>query len=91
MLTCGSRDGETMPSNNSSGSMKKLRPLEIITGRTIASRSNQMVAQAILEPVHQSHQDGGNFSDLRIMLSLPIIEERSLKFLEELTMRTKIS
>jgi hypothetical protein len=64
MLTCGSRDGETMQKDNSSGSTKSPRLSEINNGRTMPWRSKAMVAVATLELLLVSLQDGGNYSDL---------------------------
>jgi hypothetical protein len=64
MLTYGSRDGETMQKDNSSGSTKSPRLSEINNGRTMPWRSKAMVAVATLELLLVSLQDGGNYSDL---------------------------
>jgi hypothetical protein len=62
------RDGERMPDNNSSGSMRFPRPLEITTGRTIALKFKAMVAAAISELFQASTQDGGSCSDIKMAL-----------------------
>jgi hypothetical protein len=63
--TWSSRDGERTKDNNSSGSMKNLRPSEITTGRTIALTSKVTVAATTSEPSQVSTQDGGRCSDTR--------------------------
>jgi hypothetical protein len=61
--TWSSRDGERIPDNNNSSSMRSPRLSETTTGRTTALIFKAMVAQTISELHLASTQDGGRCSD----------------------------
>ena len=61
--------------------MRLQRPLKTTTGRIIASISKAMVIVTILEQLLVLIPDGGNFSEIKMDMSL-MKEERLLPFKE---------
>jgi hypothetical protein len=86
MLTCGSRDGETMLKDNNSGSMRSQKPSETTNGRTTALTFKATATATISEQSLASTQDGGRCSDTK-MDTFQTKEERLLLLAVDLTMR----
>ena len=88
-MSC-SRDGETIIDLNNGSSMELPRLSETITGNHTHLTSNRTEAQATSDAPLPT-QDGGNSSDMITQLPLSIMrEEKLLKLLEVLMLRTEI-